>query len=87
MERYLGRGEKITEPLVARKTSAVSIANNLPDTFRKAVRFDIAIFCMEVEYSDMCQPGLFTRMGHFYFDGHFPCGWWGLFPDGKLIIY
>ncbi len=79
--------KKITEPLVALKTTAVIRENGLPDIFRIAVRFDVTLFCMEAEYDDVCPPGFFTRLGAWYLDGHFPCGWWGPFPKGKLIVY
>ncbi|HLH96326.1 MAG TPA: hypothetical protein VKW08_14525 [Xanthobacteraceae bacterium] len=79
--------KKLTEPLVERKTAPVIRENALPDIFRTRVRFDVAIFCMEAEYDDICPPGFFTRLGSWYLDGHFPCGWWGLFPEGKLIVY
>ncbi len=79
--------KNFTEPLVERKTSAVIRENGLPDIFRIAVRFDITIFCMEAEYDDICPPSFFTRLGAWYLDGHFPCGCWGPFPEGKLIVY
>jgi hypothetical protein len=42
---------------------------------------------MEAEYADVCPPGFFTSIAHWYLNGHFPCGWWGAFPQGKLVIY
>jgi len=79
--------KKITTPLVERKIEAVVRENNLPRVFRLRVNFDATIFCMEAEYADICPPGFFTRLGAWYLDGHFPCGWWGPFPEGKLIVY
>ena len=79
--------KKVAEPLVERKTSAVIRANCLPHIFWIRVRFDVVIFCMEAEYDDICPPGFFARLGAWYLDGHFPCGWWGPFPEGKLIVF
>jgi hypothetical protein len=79
--------QNITRPLVARKTAAVVRENNLPDMFNIQVKHDIVLFCMEAEYADVCPPAFFTSIGEWYLKGHFPCGWWGVFPEGKPVIY
>ena len=79
--------KKVTRPLVGRKIVAVVRENSLPEIFNIQVNYDIAGACMEAEYADVCPPGFFTRIGHWYVNGHFPCGWWGAFPQGKLVIY
>jgi hypothetical protein len=78
---------KITRPLVDRKTAAIIRANSLPKIFKISVNYDITGVCMEAEYADMCPPGFFTNINPWYINGHFPCGWWGEFPQGKLVIY
>jgi hypothetical protein len=79
--------KKITGPLVDRKTAAVVREHALPGIFKTRVRNDITNLCMEAEYADVCPPGFFTSIGCWYLNGHFPCGWWGAFPRGKLVIY
>jgi hypothetical protein len=79
--------KKITVPLVDRKTEAVVRKYNLPSIFRIRVSSDVMRYCMEAEYGDICPPAFFTRLGAWYLHGHFPCGWWGPFPEGKLIVY
>ena len=79
--------KRITRPLVARKIAAVVRENNLPEIFSIQVNYDMLGVCMEVEYADGCVPGLFTSLGHWYLNGHFPCGWWGMFPAGRLVVY
>jgi len=79
--------KKITRPLVGRKIAAVVRANNLPEIFSIQVNWDIICFCMEVEYADVCASGFFTSIGNWYVNGHFPCGWWGAYPQGKLVVY
>ena len=79
--------KKITEPLVDRKTEDVVKRIEPPRSFRTGIYSDVELFCMEAEYDDICPPGFFTRLGAWYLDGHFPCGWWGPFPEGKLIVY
>ena len=78
---------KIVGTLVDRKTAAVVRENSLPKIFRIRVNSDITCFCMEAEYADVCPPGFFTSNGQWYLNGHFPCGWWGMFPEGKPVIF
>jgi hypothetical protein len=79
--------KKITRPLVGRKIESVVRQNNLPKTFSIQVNYDIIGVCMEAEYADVCPPGFFTSIGDWYLSGHFPCGWWGVFPEGRLVVY
>jgi hypothetical protein len=83
----VGAVKKITEPLVERRVKAVPLDDKLSRELRVQLNHDIVLFCMEAEYADICPPGFFTRLGAWYLDGHFPCGWWGIFPHGKLIVY
>jgi hypothetical protein len=79
--------KKTTRPLVDRKIATVVRDNNLPEVFKGQVNCAIIGFCMESEYADVCPPGFYTNLGHWYLNGHFPCGWWGMFPAGKLVVY
>jgi hypothetical protein len=79
--------QKITAPLVDRKIESVVQRVKPPRIFRAGIRSDVDLFCMEAEYDDICPPGFFARLGAWYLDGHFPCGWSGPFPEGKLIVY
>jgi len=83
----LAKVKKLTEPLVDRKISRVVRDNNLPKFFAIQVKWDILLLCMESEYADICPPSLFTRLAYWYIGGHFPCGWWGAYPDGKVVVY
>jgi hypothetical protein len=79
--------KKITIPFVAKKIEGVVRANGLPKSFENAVQWDVLFVCMEAEYADVYPPGFFASNGHWYIQGHFPCGWRGDFPAGMLIIY
>ena len=61
--------------------------NNLPKVFEDTVQWDILGVCMEAEYADIFQPGFYASQAYWYINGHFPCGWEGKFPNGKLIVY
>jgi hypothetical protein len=79
--------KKVSGPLVERKIAAVLRKHALPEIFKILVCGDITLACMEAEYADVCPPGFFTSIGDWYVNGHFPCGWWGVFPQGKFVIY
>jgi hypothetical protein len=62
-------------------------ANSLGQAFVNAVRWDILHLAMEAGFADVYPPGFFASQAYWYACGHFPCGWRGKFPQGKLIIY
>lgn len=77
----------VTE-LVREKTAAVVKDNALPKSFIDAVAWDILHLCMEAEYADVHSPGFYASQGFWYMKGHFPCGWYGPFPNGgRLVIF
>lgn len=73
--------------LVRRKTIQVIQANSLPKVFLDTVDWDIAHLLMEAEYADVYPPGFYASQAYWYVKGHFPCGWEGKFPEGRLIIF
>jgi hypothetical protein len=79
--------QQIVTPLVLRKTKTVVEANRLPKIFVDSVNWDILHLCMEAEYGDIFPPGFYASQAYWYVHGHFPCGWQGNFPDGRLIVF
>jgi|SRR5579883_2442080 len=79
--------KRVTVPLVQRKVEAVCARHQLPKVFEDTVQWDILGGCMEAEYADVYPPGFYASQAYWYVKGHFPCGWQGTFPDGKLIVY
>jgi hypothetical protein len=77
----------VTVPLVTQKIEQVKRENQLPKMFDDTVNWDIVHACMEADYADIYPPGFFASQAYWYVHGHFPCGWQGPFPKGKLIIY
>jgi hypothetical protein len=77
----------LAQALVQEKTQQAIEDNDLPKVFVDTVDWDILHICMEAEYADVYPPGFFASQAYWYIKGHFPCGWKGVFPDGKLIIY
>jgi hypothetical protein len=79
--------KKTTEPFVHRKIQPVVNKYNLPKVFADTVNWDILHVCMEAEYADVFPPAYYASQAYWYVKGHFPCGWEGNFPSGKLIIF
>lgn len=78
----------IVDSFVSGKIERVLSANNLPKAFGDHVRWEIAHLFMECEYADVYPPGFFASHAYWYIQGHFPCGWKGIFPnDGKLVVF
>lgn len=53
-------------------------------TSADAAAYDVASAAVEIARS---QPAFFTDLMKWYVRGHFPCGWEGEYPLGKLIVY
>ncbi len=49
-----------------------------------AVAYDIAAAAVELATDS---PDFFTNLIEWYRLGHWPCGWEGEYPKGKLIVY
>jgi hypothetical protein len=74
--------------LAKKKTADLMSSKPLPDKFMYSVFADFLGVAMEAEYSDIVAPGFCTNMiFDCYLKGHFPCGWEGKFPAGRLIVY
>jgi hypothetical protein len=73
--------------LVKRKIEVTVRMHNLEKVFEDTVLWDILGVCMESEFADVYPPGFFASQAYWYVNGHFPCGWEGEFPNGKLIVY
>ncbi len=78
----------ITVPLVKQKISNVILNNKgLSKRFEGCVQWDILHAVMESEYSDLVAPSFYANLSQCYLRGHFPCGWDGQYPDGKLMVF
>lgn len=79
--------KKVSVPLVQGKIESLMQKEKLPKVFSDCVQWDVLHTCMEAEYADVFPPGYFASQAYWYMKGHFPCGWEGNFPEGKLVIY
>lgn len=92
--RYRGQWNKLARLVMARWTPLLK--QNVMPLLKKhkmskdavsAVKVDIGMACMELEYSDLIPPKYFKARLEWYSIGHFPCGWEGDFPEGSLVVY
>jgi hypothetical protein len=73
--------------MVQRKCRTVVENHGLPKPFRDCVDWDILHLLLEAEFADVFPPGFYASQAFWYLRGHFPCGWDGEFPAGRLVIY
>jgi hypothetical protein len=73
--------------LVERKTADVVRREGLPPVFVKTVTIDMLYLAVESEFCEVVPGGFFTANSFYYANGHFPCGWEGRFPEGRLIVF
>ena len=74
-------------PIVDEKVAALGLPEDLGRRLHSSVAWDLLSLLMESEYSDLVKPYYYAALGVIYFDGHFPCGWEGEYPKGKLVVY
>jgi hypothetical protein len=75
------------DELMEEKVHPVAKANHLPAAFVDTVRWDLSYLLMEAEYSNLLRPGFFTGLSYWYSTGFFPCGWEGVHPAGRVIVF
>lgn len=93
LERYqlwnvlVSEANAVVEPIVAMHIDHILQHERLPEIVRKRLFRDLRGLFMECEYGDIAVPGLFTYLAKVYRSGHFPCGWEGEYPKGRLVMY
>jgi hypothetical protein len=85
--KIVNQVKNITTLFVKHKIDTIVRDHGFPSVFEATVQWDILHVCMEAEYADVYPPGFYASQAYWYVKGHFPCGWEGRFPDGRLVIY
>jgi hypothetical protein len=65
----------------------VSNAQKFGTFFANTVVGDFVGACIELAYADLVPPRFFAAITKWYLAGHWPCGWEGEYPEGRLIIF
>ncbi|KHT10605.1 hypothetical protein [Pectobacterium carotovorum] len=54
----------------------------------QCIEWDVIHYLIEDAYKDKIKkPLFFDSLIHIYESGHMPCGWDGVWPNGKLVVY
>lgn len=83
----VGELRPIVNDLVGSKTRVVVEVHKLPVKFVHVVRWDVLGILLEAQYGEFLKTNFYVPLGNWYLEGHFPCGWEGEYPDGKLIVF
>ncbi len=62
-------------------------SEGLPDVVAACVEWDTIHAVAREHYAAWSPPMFFERILTIYQSGHFPCGWLGPWPDGKVRIF
>lgn len=79
--------KRLLLPIVDEKIAALELDEKLRTKLLNNVRWDLLSLLQESEYSDLVTPQYYAALGVVYFDGHFPCGWQGDYPNGKFVVF
>lgn len=79
---------RIIAPLTIQKILPFCSQNNLDIEVMYSVQWDILGALMENTYMSIHHRAFyFLELLMMYEEGHFPCGWSGAWPQGKLVIF
>jgi len=74
-------------PFVTEQVERLRLSSEVTSVIRNAVGGDLIDLGLEAEYSEYVKPGFFAGLSYWYDQGHFPCGWQGEYPQGKLMVF
>jgi len=77
----------IVTALVLEKALPFAIDRGWPERAIDVIRYDILGLAMDADYSALVAPSIYSELGHWYREGHFPVGWEGSPLDGVLVVY
>lgn len=84
----LKNGQDFLKTQIMPKIEKLDLPFDEKDTFYACVRWDLLGCLMENVYRQYKAPRYFTNYFlDVYKQGHFPCGWEGEWPAGKLIVF
>jgi hypothetical protein len=78
------------DPLIRVKLAQSIAAGRAPERVMEAeagILWDLVFVGMELEYRRFAKPHYFTQAAELYLQGHFPCGWQGDFPRGRIVVF
>lgn len=76
-----------TEALVDDRLRACALDQQIVVQIVGDLRWDMLHLAIEAEYADVFPPGFYAGLSYWYTTGHFPCGYNGPFPGGRIVIF
>jgi hypothetical protein len=67
-------------------TTEIAVEESGPHLIKNWIRWDLAHYCMERAYAELVKPRFYSEIFEVYREGHFPCDWNEVWPNGKLWI-
>jgi len=78
-------------PMLDRKLSEALNDGRMPGELVElrnlGLYWDLMHRVLELEYEEFVKPGIFAEKADLYLRGFFPCGWRGIYPKGRLIVF
>ncbi len=59
---------------------------NFDDRVIDCIKWDVLNALMTAHYAECKPPSFYRDIFVVYEDGHFPCGWSGVWPNGDLLV-
>ena len=79
---------EVIAPLIKEKVVPFQLERGLDVTLVHSTSWDVLGALMENSYLDTHHPAhFFLELLRVYEAGHFPCGWLGNWPKGRLIVF
>jgi hypothetical protein len=75
------------DSLVRAKTLALCRRLKLGERFVNRVGYAVLLACLEGEYRRYARSSFNSDVMGWYLRGHFPCGWEGEYPAGRMIVF
>ncbi len=85
--RVVDEIQKHVLPLVERKVNFLIQTRGVSDSFVNGVKWQMTAIATAVEYSDVFVSSFYMNIRDWYLKGHFPCGWEGTYPRGRMIVF
>jgi len=87
-EKVIGFRQEVLAPLSANQLLPYQKEKHLQDAVVLCADWDIMCALMENAYIDSGHSSFFfLELFRVYEAGHFPCGWEGQWPEGRLLVY
>jgi hypothetical protein len=83
----INEAKEVVDSLIQSKIEAVMGEQKLTKSGRSTVIWSIWNMVLSAHYGDLYIPTFYADLACWYVKGHFPCGWKGEYPEGRLIVY